>query len=271
MIRNLYPNGKSKVFQVTYDDGVLQDVRFVELLNKYGIKGTFNLNSGLMEQEFEWMHACGMCVKRLSKHVVKQLYQGHEVASHTLTHPYMYNLSPEAVWYEVAEDKAALQRLFDEEIPGFAVPFDYYSDLIEGCVQNSGFEYARISEESYSYKPENDYYRWRAGIFHLSPELETFVEGFLQTKEELAVCQIVGHTYDLDAEQIWDKMERIFQKVSQHPEVYFMTHIGLVRYLKAMRQATLQTGVVSNYSDLDLWFEMDGEIKVLHPGEVWYI
>ena len=76
----------------------------------------------------------------------------------------MLLLSEEEVMREVAEDKVALQKIFDREITGFAVPFDYYSDLIEKCVRNSGFEYARISEESYSYKPEIDYYRWRAGI-----------------------------------------------------------------------------------------------------------
>ena len=59
MITKLYPNGKRKAFNITYDDGVLQDVRFVELMNKYGLKGTFNLNYGLMEQEFEWTHKRG--------------------------------------------------------------------------------------------------------------------------------------------------------------------------------------------------------------------
>ena len=38
MIRKLYPNGKRKAFNITYDDGILQDVRFVELLNKYNLK-----------------------------------------------------------------------------------------------------------------------------------------------------------------------------------------------------------------------------------------
>ena len=52
----LYPGGKKKAFNITYDDGVLQDERFVALLNKYGIKGTFNLNSQLMREEFSWVH-----------------------------------------------------------------------------------------------------------------------------------------------------------------------------------------------------------------------
>ena len=44
MIKKLFPQGKEKAFNITYDDGVLQDVPFVNLLNKYNLKGTFNLN-----------------------------------------------------------------------------------------------------------------------------------------------------------------------------------------------------------------------------------
>ena len=80
MNQKRFLNGKTKVFNATYDDGVLQDVRFVALLNKYGLKGTFNLNSGLMESEFEWTHESGRVIKRLSKEKAVPLYQGHEIA-----------------------------------------------------------------------------------------------------------------------------------------------------------------------------------------------
>ena len=56
MIRKLYPGGKAKAFNISYDDGVIQDIRFVELLNRYGLKGTFNLNYGLMKSGFTWQH-----------------------------------------------------------------------------------------------------------------------------------------------------------------------------------------------------------------------
>ena len=104
-MKKLYPGGKKKAFNITYDDGVLQDERFVALLNKYGIKGTFNLNSELMQNEFAWTHPNGMQVKRLSVEKVKHLYDGHEVASHTLTHPYMYNLSDEELYHQLKSDK----------------------------------------------------------------------------------------------------------------------------------------------------------------------
>ena len=36
---------------MSYDDGKIQDERLVGIFNKYGIKGTFNINYGRMEQE----------------------------------------------------------------------------------------------------------------------------------------------------------------------------------------------------------------------------
>ena len=39
-------DGKMKALTFSYDDGVLQDRRLIEIFNKYGLKATFNLNSG---------------------------------------------------------------------------------------------------------------------------------------------------------------------------------------------------------------------------------
>jgi hypothetical protein len=77
-MRKLYPGFKNKAFNITYDDGVMQDVSFVVLLNRYGLKGTFNLNSALMENEFEWTHETGHVVKRLGTDAVRDLYAGQE-------------------------------------------------------------------------------------------------------------------------------------------------------------------------------------------------
>ena len=239
MVRKLFPYGKKKAFNVTYDDGVLQDVHFVELLNKYGLKGTFNLNSALMENEFEWTHEKGLVVKRLHTDVVKDLYEGHEVASHTLNHPYMHDLDKESVMWELSQDKRNLEAIFDKEIKGFAVPFDYYSGLIEGCVKECGFAYGRISEMSHSFHPQNDYYNWKATVFHCEEGLEELTQKFVETDEELAVFQIVGHSYDLDAEDMWDRIENVFRIISEQDDILPMTMIEIVEYLKAMEQVEI--------------------------------
>jgi len=52
-----YPNGATKAVIFSYDDGVIQDRKLVELFNKYQIVGTFNLNSGLFAKKLPWMKA----------------------------------------------------------------------------------------------------------------------------------------------------------------------------------------------------------------------
>ena len=270
MLRKLYPYGKRKAFNITYDDGVEQDIRFVALLNKFGLKGTFNLNSRLMEEGFQWTHQNGMQVKRLSPDVAVELYKGHEVASHTLTHPYMQSLGREEIMYQLGHDGYVLSQLFGQNIAGFAVPFDYYSPLIADCARELGFEYARMSEERWSYTPPEDNFYWAAGVFHLNPGFADFVNGFFESDEELALCQIVGHSYDLDAENMWEYMEEILRRVAEDEDVLSMTNIEIVRYLNAMRCAEFEYGCIRNNSGTELWFEIDGEVLSLKPWDSLY-
>ena len=46
-----FPGGKAKALTMSYDDGKLEDIRLLEIFNKYGIKGTFNLNYGEMQKD----------------------------------------------------------------------------------------------------------------------------------------------------------------------------------------------------------------------------
>lgn len=271
MIRKLYPNGKLKAFNVTYDDGVLQDIRFAALLNQYHLKGTFNLNSQLMEDEFEWTHENGCIVKRISKEKVVSLYKGNEIASHTLTHPYMDSLSEDEIMHELQTDKANLEKLFNREIKGFAVPFDYYSELIEKCAKGCGFEYARISEESHSFTPQKDYYRWKATVFHTDSALKELTQQFINTKEELALFQIVGHSYDLDIENMWKTIEDIFKAISAQNNILPMTTIEIIEYLKAMDKAEITDKYIKNNSDVSLWFSINDTAYEVKPNETLFV
>jgi len=85
-----------------------------------------------------------------------------------------------------------------------------------------------------------------------------------------ALCQIVGHTYDLDAEDMWDYMESVLKRVSQDESILSMTNLELVRYLKAMRSAAITEDEIQNPSNLPLWFEWNGSAICVVPGEKWH-
>jgi hypothetical protein len=101
------------------------------------------------------------------------------------------------------------------------------------------------------------------------PGFRDFVEGFFHTEEELALCQIVGHTYDLDAENMWELMESIIKRVAEDENIISMTNIELVRYLKAMRSAVITENEITNPSDVPLWFDWNGNLIHVEPGRAW--
>ena len=79
-----FPDGRDRALTFSYDDSVIQDMRLVELLNKYGMKGTFNLNGGLYKPENEEGKN-----RRMTERQVTKLFANspHEVAYHAYTHP----------------------------------------------------------------------------------------------------------------------------------------------------------------------------------------
>ncbi len=83
---------KIKAVTFSYDDGAIQDRRLVALLNKYGLKGTFNLNSSKL----------GFGV---DPDEIKVLYEGHEVAVHTLMHPNFRDCSDKAIVWQTEQDR----------------------------------------------------------------------------------------------------------------------------------------------------------------------
>lgn len=86
-----------KIVTLSFDDGILQDERLVSILNACRLKGTFNLNSALLGTKGELTFPDKRVAHdKIAPERVKSLYQGHEVAAHTLTHPPISRNSPTA-------------------------------------------------------------------------------------------------------------------------------------------------------------------------------
>lgn len=94
-----------------------------------------------------------------------------------------------------------------------------------------------------------------------------FVDAFLSASNELAFCQIAGHSYDLDTENMWGVMEDIFKKVSVGRDILPMTTVELIEYLRAMRGAEITGRHIRNNSDINLWFQIDGDICEIGAGQ----
>ena len=95
-------NGKNKAVTFSFDDGVTQDLRLIELLDKYGLKATFNLNSSLLGLTKEVVrNERTVSHNKVDPYKVREIYKNHEVAVHTLTHPNLTGLLDDPIiWHK---------------------------------------------------------------------------------------------------------------------------------------------------------------------------
>lgn len=226
-------NGKQKAITFSYDDGVTQDVRLVELFNKYGLKGTFNLNSELLGKPGQ-LERNGRVVSHIKNapEDVKYIYEGHEVAVHTLTHPFLPDIKDEnEVIRQVEQDRLNLSDLVGYEVVGMAYPGggpnndDRTAEIIKN---HTGVKYARAIETNLSFKPQKNLYRFQGTLYHhVQWDLlfET-AEKFLNLNDgSPAIFYIWGHAYEFDIyPERWEIFERFCKMVSGKPDVFYGTN-----------------------------------------------
>ena len=217
--------GKMKAFTLSYDDGVKQDERFVELLNKYNLKCTFNLNSGIQSESNKWVTGNGLDVVRMNIDRLNKLYEGHEIAVHALTHPNLPELTRQEVEYEIKEDIKNLTEWFGVRPVGMAYPFGTYSDMVVDVLAENGIRYARTVEATHSFDVPTDLLRLPATCHHNDEALFELGEKFVNMKADTPqIFYLWGHTYEFDDNDNWDMIEDFFKLISGRDDIFYGTN-----------------------------------------------
>ena len=199
----------AKYFLLSFDDGTVHDKRFVELLNKYGIPCTFNLNSGL--EDFVWDFNGNPVVRQRLSETVSQ-YRGHEIASHSLTHPRLEQLPPPRLRREVEEDCAALKALFGLREIGFGVPFTVCAER-EIRIIRKFVRYIRLSEYADSYEIPRDPYHIPIHALYNDPDVREKIADFAANDLTDALFVLAGHSYELEFLDHWEYMEDLLRYI----------------------------------------------------------
>lgn len=225
-----------KILTFSFDDGNLDDVRLIEILNKYGLKGTFNLNSGSLTECNRWMYNDKKEVRHINYYEHSKLYDGHEIACHSYTHPHLEQLDEKTVYNEIALDKALLSYLFNCEIHGMAYPFGTFNDSVVRIVDKCGFEYSRAVYSTFDFSlPENPLI-WNPTCHFKNPKIYELNDRFLnESDDEVKLFYIWGHSYELTSEDEWKAFEELCKKLSGKDDIYYCTNYEAIKYLKMER------------------------------------
>ena len=215
-------NGKKKAVTLSYDDGVESDRRLVELLNKYGLKCTFNLNSGLMTPDSCW-ESNGVMIRRMSPEGLPELYKGHEIAVHCVTHADLTQLNDEAVRREIGHDKAALEELFGCQIQGMAYPYGAYDQRVIRIVGECGIRFSRTCNDTHSFALPEVPLAFGATCRHKDPMLWELLDRFLASDEPGVFC-LWGHSYEFDVDGNWELIEEFCRRISGREDIFYGTN-----------------------------------------------
>lgn len=223
-------NGKMKAITFSYDDGVTQDIRFIEMLNKYNLKCTFNLNSDLLGKEaFLIREDVRVNHTKINPEDVKSVYSGHEVAVHTLTHPNLTELEKGEIITQVEQDRLKLSELVEYDVIGMAYPCggtnndDRVADIIK---ENTGVRYSRTITSSNSFDLQDNLFRFNPSVYHchFDKMVELANEFISLEANSPKIFYIWGHTYEFDIHNTWDKFEEFCRLISGKPDIFYGTN-----------------------------------------------
>lgn len=227
-------NGKMKALTFSYDDGVDQDKRLIELFNKYGLKGTFNLNSDLLGRREDTLTILGRTVGhgKVFASDVRHIYDGHEVAVHTLTHPLLPGIEDDReIIRQVEEDRIKLSELCGYEVVGMAYPCggQNHDDRVANIIrENTGVKYCRTIISNHSFDIQENLYKFKPTVYHFCEFDKMFELGrkFLELQADTPqIFYVWGHAYEFDVRDgDWERMEEFCKMMSGHDDIFYGTN-----------------------------------------------
>lgn len=260
-IYQAFPGGRAKALTMSYDDGKLADERLLEIFNRYGIRGTFNLNYGLMDMEI-----------RLKPEQIPRLYQGHEIATHTMTHPTIARCPLVQAAREILEDREGLERLTGGLVRGHAYPNGSYNEEIKDLFRKLGIAYGRVVEETEAFELPTDPMEWHPTCHHNNPRLLEMAEWFadFSKKQYLKLMYVWGHSYEFDRDGNWERIEEFCRIVGGREDIWYATNIEIIDYLQVLQNLkfSADASAVYNPSAHSAWLVAEDHRAVeVHGGE----
>jgi peptidoglycan/xylan/chitin deacetylase (PgdA/CDA1 family) len=222
----------------SWDDTTKLDLKLANLLEKYGIKGTFFAVTG-------WVGS------KIALDDLKYLSEAHEVGAHTATHPNLLRISLDEAREEITSSGKFLSEKLDtpvEKMP-FAYTFGEYSNKHVELVREAGYCCARTTRPFYVDRPGN-FYEMPVSVWAYPHELSD-VRGMLRIARKVpqvlrnpflvkkwdylakrlfdvivsdgGIFHLFGHAWQVDEGKAWIRLEEVLAHIGCREDVEYMT------------------------------------------------
>ncbi len=263
----LFPGFKEKALTFSYDDGTRSDIKLAGIFNKYDLKATFNLCSGLLNAK-----------NYICKDEIRDLYlvSGHEIAIHGTKHLSLSCVPETMAVEDIWNDRKTFEELTGRMIRGMAYANGAYNDKIVELLKSLGISYARTITNTGKFEISNDFLRLHPTCHHDDPKLFELADKFLIDYNESAyywssypkLFYIWGHSYEFDGNNNWDRIEEFAKKMSGRTNVWYATNGEIVDYIKSYDELIFSAAgnIVYNPTSTDIYMRTLSRARILIPA-----
>ncbi|MCR5201745.1 MAG: polysaccharide deacetylase family protein [Lachnospiraceae bacterium] len=225
-----------KAFTLSYDDGIIMDKRLVEIFNKYGVKCTFNLNTGIQSRK-DPFDIEGKMIHRMDQSEIGNLYEGHEIAAHGLRHLSPTELSDEELEVEYGKDIENIEKLYHKRPVGMAYAYGNFNERVGDYLKSKGIVYGRTVRTTYSFDLPKEPIFLDPTCHHKDEKLFELADKFINAKpreNEKLLFYVWGHSYEFYVDDNWDRIEKFCEIISGHEDIFYGTNEECLKLFKAI-------------------------------------
>ncbi|MBQ8740583.1 MAG: polysaccharide deacetylase family protein [Clostridia bacterium] len=274
-----FPSGKAKCVTLSYDDARKSDIRFSDLLQKYGLKCTFNVTGEKFRNPEH-----NLTADEIREYIIGR---GHEVALHNYNHRASGTLRPIEGIREALDNRTELEQEFDMIIRGMAYPDsgihnfenpDYSYEKVKNYLTELDVAYARHTATDNTFSLPTDWHNWKPTAHHDRENVLDLIDQFLKIdlSENMYIASrrsrlfyLWGHSFEFDNKNNWDHGEEVLKRLSGHDDIWYATNIEIYDYVKAFNSLIYSADGTKIYNPTlqTVWLDIDKKLYEIKSGE----
>ncbi len=274
-----FPEGKAKCVTLSYDDARKSDIRFSDLLGKYGLKCTFNVTG----EKFR-VPEHNLTAAEIKEYIIDR---GHEVALHNYNHRASGTLRPIEGIREALDNRTELEQEFDMIIRGMAYPDsginyfsnpDYSYEKVKNYLTELDIAYSRNTATDSTFNLPADWHNWKPTAHHDRDNVLDLIDQFLNIdiSENVYIASrrsrlfyLWGHSFEFDSKNNWDHGEEVLKRLSGHDDIWYATNIEIYDYVQAFNSLIYSADGTKIYNPTlkTIWLDIDKKVYEIKSGE----
>lgn len=205
--------------ETSWDDGSIEDLKIVELLKKYEIRGTFYITVDFVGTPG---HLTWEQIKEIDKHPL------FEIGSHTITHPMdLKQLYDEQQEIEIKSSKEMLEAVVGHPVTKFCYPRGRYDQRAIERVIEAGYFEARTTKVGRITKGNPFTLDTTVHVYNERTEYEgmgwvEYGKRKLKSAKEdptSSVFHLWGHGWEIEKNHEWENLENFLIHIKNNVQV----------------------------------------------------